>query len=158
MENRLIEGPLPTKASKRVDVISITSPSPTTFTILSEKVYGSFYHWVNNRSRQCRRFAGDCEFCATNQPEKWSGYIHCVRWGDNAEVFVELSITASNMLTTLANKRETLRGSIVKLSKTKGGLRGRYVVDMLERLADQDALPPWSTPDALLRKLWNSKL
>jgi len=112
---------------------------------------------MNGRSQQCSKSRGDCEGCANGKDEKWTAYLHAICWEANAELFLELTDACLKQIFTLSNKRSTLRGSIVKLSKSKGGIRGRYVVDLLDRTIDTDTLPEVRFPDELLKKLWGAK-
>ena len=48
---------------------------------------------------------------------------------------------------------ENLRGSIIKVSRTKGGPRGRYMIEVLERRIADDALPEERDPLQTLRML-----
>ena len=45
----------------------------------------------------------------------------------------------------------------IQLRKTAGGAKGRFVVNVLERVVPESELPVEESPDVLLRYLWNCK-
>lgn len=157
MDKLRYDGPAPPAKMKRIDIIRIRETTPQTFTILSDRPYSIIYHWIKGRSQQCTRSRGDCEGCLTGCEEKWAAYLHAQQWGQDGEIFLELTDACIAKIHALANNRATLRGTIIKLSKTKGGIRGRYVVDMLDRTMPPDDLPNVRFPDELLLKLWAAK-
>jgi hypothetical protein len=52
---------------------------------------------------------------------------------------------------------QKLRGMRFRLSRTKGGARGRYLVNILEVPAPEEELPIERDPLQTLRFLWNAK-
>jgi hypothetical protein len=157
MDKIKFDGPPPPIKQKRIDIVNVKDQTVRTYTIISERPYSIIYHWVNGRSQSCRRGFGTCECQERQLQDKWAAYLHAICWITNEEVFIELSEKAVWMLMTLCNNRESLRGSVIKLSRTKGGVRGRYIVDMLERIVPSEDLPDVKFPDELLKRLWAAK-
>lgn len=159
MKDRFYDGPEPPKFEKRREILKITSPIAMQFVIISHRPYAVIYHWINGRSQQCRAAFGDCEGCQAGSRQKWCCYLHAFSWGATAteECFIEISASASQALQRLTEGRESLRGTIVSLARTKGGIKGKYLVDVKERVIPSEELPEVQKPDSLLKKLWAAK-
>ena len=72
-------------------------------------------------------------------------------------VFVKITATAFRLLDTQVPAGEDCRGLQVRISKTKGGARGRYKVEVLPRRVDPNTLPLEKNPIDTLAFLWRAK-
>jgi hypothetical protein len=73
------------------------------------------------------------------------------------EGFLEITQTCWEMLCLQAPKGQDLRGMIFRVSKTKGGAKGRFVVSVLERRLDEAELLAEKDPLPTLEFLWSVK-
>lgn len=152
-----IRGSAPPKPGPSCQIVRVTTVTRQSFVCLSNALFGTEIHWYASRSHECTADKGQCERCARNWPRKWKGYIHAVSLSDNVRVFVELTPDASNKLLNAAPQDEPLRGLKVHLSKTKGGPKGRYIVEVQFGRVDPATLPAEEDPLKILRYLWNVK-
>jgi len=148
----------PPPKGDRTDVVRVKSTDPQTFTFLSDKILGVLIHWNGKRSCECTKDQGECAGCASAWPLKWKGYMHCIAWNDKRNlVFLELTARACEVIEQFVPERGTLRGLIVRIGKTKGGAKGRYTVDVLERRTPEAEMPVDQDPLDTLRFLWQVK-
>lgn len=152
-----VTGPAPRHRPKYCEVVRVKTPVTVTFTVLSESVVAVETHWYGNRSHHCIGADRECPGCTANWPYKWKGYIHAIQWGNPEPVFLELTEKAVFQLLRFMAGRPSLRGSIVKVGKSKGGSHGRYVIEVLERVLPVDELPASESPLPVLEFLWSSK-
>jgi len=153
-----IRGALPPNSSVRTQIVRVKGTEMQTFTILSTAIFGQDIHWYGNRSHQCTKEQGDCLGCNRAWPAKWKGYLHCVHWQSAEEpVFLELTKDAYIRLEKFAPERQSFRGLVVQVSKSKGGARGRYILNVLPREVPETELLPEEDPFPILRFLWNVK-
>jgi len=150
---------MPTRKGPRVPVVRVTSTEPQQFTIVSKSIFGQDIHWFRGRSHECTKETKKCNGCERGWSEKWKGYLDCVLWHttQGERCFLELTPRACEMLLQLAEKDRPLRGLVIRVSKTKGGAKGRYLISALERRIDERELPQEEDPLPVLRKLWLSK-
>jgi hypothetical protein len=140
-----------------MDVIRVTTTEPQMYIIVSTVPWGQWTHWFGRRSHECRRDSGTCEGCKDGWPEKWQAYLHVTRPERGWEGFLEMTATAWKILEAQIKDGTTVRGCIVRLSRTKGGAKGRYLIEVLERRIPEDDLPPAKDPMPTLRMLWRAK-
>jgi len=154
----LIRGAAPPAPTKRMDVFRVTSAETTQFTCVSARIFGQMVHWHGRRSHECTKETGACEGCTSNWPVKWKGYLHVVDPLRRHEGFLEVTATCWQLLENLILDKDTLRGLRFRLSKTKGGPKGRYLVSVLEGRELSEILPIERDALPVLRQLWKSKL
>lgn len=141
----------------RMDVIRVTSAESVQFVILSASVWGQGVHWSGSRTMECAKEKRlDCEGCKRGLPWKWKGYLH-VTDGKGWSGFLELTPTACKLIETQVGNTSCLRGVIFKIRRTKGGAKGRYIVEVLERRLPDEELPADKDPYATLKYLWSCK-
>jgi len=160
MFEHLIEGPaLPTN-SKRTWIHRVKTTVVEKFIVLSPKIMSTAVHYLARLKRtvECKQATGFCTHCHEMVEAKWKGYLHCVKVGTNEEVFLEMTADGCMKLGQLTADRQTLRGSWIEVSKTSGGARGRYKIDVKERTIEAQTLPEAREPWETLRRLWSMKL
>lgn len=157
MEKSHYSGATPPPRSNRLDIVRVTSSESQTFVILSRTIYAQYIHWYGGRSHECSEGKKACQGCGNAWPKKFLGYIHATKFGQQNTLFLELTHTACEMLIAQAHANATLRGTQVRISKTKGGAKGRYRVEVLERTFTDEELPPEKDPLETLRFLWKCK-
>lgn len=149
----ICEGATPPKTvGLDLEVVRIVNTSPRQFVFLSEKAWGAWFHWIG-RSVPCSRPA-ECERC-TRSKAKWRGYIHAFEFlaAGKKSVIIELTLPALALI-EMQLALQPLRGTQVKLAKTKGGKHGRFLVEVLGRRVDPATLPPAANPQTTLEWLW----
>lgn len=155
-----LRGSVPRESGPKMLVHRVTSSTPEDYLILSRTALGIDIHWANNRSSECfaQNGVGDCERCMNNWPLKWKAYLHCMRLeGMQVEqCFLELTPTAYASLEFQTKDRKTLRGVRMKVCKTKGGSKGRYIISVLSVHQDKPLDIEEIDPLPTLRMLWES--
>jgi len=153
-----IRGALPPKSKTKTEVVRVKGTSNQTFTCVSVHPYGFETHWFGGRSHECKGVNGGCKGCHQSWPKKWRGYIQCLSWQDDLKVvYVEITANCWEALERFIPERKSLRGLNIQLRKTAGGAKGRFVVNVLERVVPEAELPVEESPEKLLRYLWNAK-
>lgn len=152
-----VDGPLPPPTFDRKLVVRVDWHQPRQVIALSEKPRAILTHWHNGRTERCTMQEGGCGQCMANNPVRWRGFILVLEPPASKPYFLDLSETAVNMLLCIFQDRDTMRGSMFKIHKTKGGLRGRFEIEACDRRLDPDKLPPSERPDELLDFLFKSK-
>jgi hypothetical protein len=150
-------GTAPPKPAKRMEVRRITSSESELYVCLSASVWGQGVHWCGKRTEEClaeRKL--ECPGCCRGLPWKWKGYLHVVD-ASQAECFLELTATAIAALNAQMPDRNNLRGAMFRLKRTKGGAKGRYVVEVLDRVIPESELHAGKDPLETLRFLWSVK-
>lgn len=149
----IVEGASPPKTvGLELEVIRIVTSTPRHFILLSEKAFGAWFHWIG-RSVRCGQ-PGECERCKKSRA-KWRAYIHAFELLATAKksVILELTLPAVSLIEAQL-AMQPLRGTQVKLAKTKGGKHGRFVVEVLPRRVTSQTLPEGATVMLTLDKLW----
>lgn len=149
-------GARPPASSKQLLVFRVTSSETTQFTCLSSTIFGQYVHWHGRRSSECTEGRMPCEGCKANWPQKWKGYVHVLNLASGTEGFLEITATCCSLLLAQAPKGTSLRGLRFRLSKTRGGAKGRYLVSVLETRDDPAKLPEEREVLNTLRRLWRS--
>src|SRR5205814_5942315 len=142
----LVRGTKPPPKKQRMEVVRIKTQEPEMLVIVSKCIWGQPVHWFGRRSHECTQDRGRCKGCEENWPCKWQGYLHVTNHTLSWNGFLELTALAWGILLSQVRVGENLRGSIIKVSRTKGGPRGRYMIEVLERRIADDALPEERDP------------
>jgi hypothetical protein len=153
----LVCGASPPAPRKKMDVIRITTVEPQQLIICSPTAYGKFVHWYGRRSHECLESPTTCRGCIEQWPVKWQGYLHVMRPGVVWQGFLEFTATAWELIVSQLPPGEDLRGVVIRVARTKGGAKGRYLIELLERRMDPDTLPKPADPLQTLRFLWGAK-
>lgn len=156
MESHFIGAQKPDKVP-RPDVHRVKTTESQTFVIYSKNIFGQYIHWYGGRSHECTQDKQRCRGCMKEWPCKWLGYLDCYLVNERARVFLELTLTASNLLADLAPQDANLRGLLIRVSKTKGGAKGRYRIEVQEGRKSSSELPHERDPLPTLRFLWTCK-
>lgn len=151
------KGDRPVKRGPQTGIIRVTTSETKVFYLVSPAIFGQNIHWMFRRSHECKKDKGACDGCTKLWPDKWLGYLYVVDPTDGSTGFLELTYTASRILTSLAPIDQSLRGLVVSIRKTKGGAKGRYVISLSGRRIASDELPDDRDPLPTLRFLWNAK-
>lgn len=150
-------GAQPPPRGVRSDIVRVTTCDTRQFCILSKNVFGQYVHWYGGRSHECAADSSQCNGCLRQWPRKWLGYLYVHEISHEQPVFLELTRRACELLWAQAPQDENLRGVQVRISKTKGGSKGRYLVNVLERRVPDEHLTADKDPVEVLRYLWRCK-
>jgi len=157
MESQVFSGhEKPTKVP-RPDVHRVTTTNRQHFRLISKTIFGQYIHWYGNRSHECSRDTKACRGCELHWPSKWLGYLDAWFVEQNCRVFLELTLTASDLLVEVAPHDEHLRGLIVAIYKSKGGAKGRYHIEVKEGRTPSSKVPEERDPLPTLKFLWNCR-
>jgi len=154
MTDELIRGSSPPPKKLKFDVVRVTSSEVQTFICLSRAIWGQQVHWLGKRSGQCTRDQATCPHCKEQLPQKWQGYLHVTMAPGSWQGFLEITQTCWEMLVQQAHPGHDLRGMMFRLNKTRGGPKGRYVVQVLERRIEEAELLKELDPLPTLEFLW----
>jgi len=149
-----IKGAMPPAPGPSMEIVRVKTSETETFTLVSAAIWGQNVHWFSGRSHECTADKGNCPRCNSLQPVKWKGYIQAIQWTTRKECFLELTPNAYQQLDALTSGRKNFRGSIVRIRKSKGGAKGRYLIDILERTMPETELPAERDPMPILKLLW----
>jgi len=144
--------PPPKTVGLDYEVTRIVSSTPRHFVVLADKAFGAWFHW-KGRSVKCLK-PEPCEKCKASDP-KWRCYLHALELigALTKSVIIELTLPAIALIEIqLAN--QPLRGSQCRISKTKGGKHGRFVVEVLPKRISPTTLPLAHDVATTLNKLW----
>lgn len=142
---------IPTIAHK---VIRITSPEKKQVVILSDRPWGTSYHWVGNSS-MAHVEGATCQWCDRNAPLKWRAYMHChlIEGSGVLDCILEMTYVGLVMM-EVQLCGQPMRGAMYRIGKTKGGKHGRFQIECMPRRVDPATLPPEIDPAPILEKLW----
>lgn len=158
MSQFAIDGAPPPSPVRRVNIVRVTTAESHQFVACCHVPYGQDVHWVRGRTQECTKQRGECKGCLAGWPWKWLGYIHCLTGaGYREEVFLEVTSTCYHLLEAQLPDRNTWRGIQFTVRKTKGGAKGRYIAEVLERKIESEKLPEKKCPRQTLFLLWNAK-
>lgn len=156
MENP-VKGTQPPAPRMRGILLRVMTSEATQFICLSECAYGQMVHWWGNRSHECKHETGQCDGCKRGWPTRWKGYLHVETGSHGPDTFLEITRDCWQLLQSQSHEGQNWRGMIFKARRTKGGAKGRYLVEVLERRVAHDDLPQEKDPRELLRFLWSCK-
>lgn len=157
MQSRFKGAARPEKRTGSLEVRRVTTSELQQFVFLSKAFFGQYIHWYGNRSHECTKDFKECNGCQRGWPYKFLGYVHVIGMPNATEMFLELTLTACELIDKQLPEGENLRGQRINIRKTKGGPKGRYIVDVLERRIDPDTLAAEKDPLETLRFLWACK-
>jgi hypothetical protein len=149
----IVEGaPPPKTVGLEYEVTRIISSTPRQFVVLADKAFGAWFHW-KGRSVRCAK-PEPCERCLASEA-KWRCYVHAIELlgALTKSVIIELTLPAI-ALVEIQLSNQPLRGTQVKLSKTKGGKHGRFVVEVLPKRISTATLPVAHDVATTMNKLW----
>lgn len=153
MNSDYVDGPLPPKPRNTKQVIRHTSTEKIEYCSLSRKIKTVWIHWIG-RSVECSDDE-HCVPCLKGKGRKWKGYLDVIVMGSPQwNAFLELTPVAWEKIEKLFDKERGLRGCRFTIAKTKGGPKGRYLVDVLERYFDMENAQEEESPMPVLRRLW----
>jgi len=151
------DGSPPPVSQSRTLIVRVNTTQTQEFLVLSRVPYGQWIHWWGRRSHECVKDKAFCQKCADSWPDKWKGYLHCLTDCGRTECFLELTKTAIEAIEAKMIDGQGWRGMRVRISRTSGGAKGRYLIDLLEARADPEKIPQPRDPVDVLRYLWNAK-
>jgi hypothetical protein len=157
MSQDLVRGSAPPTKKFKIDVIRIVTVEPLQLICLSRAIWGQPIHWHGRRSHECTRDRGQCQGCNDSWPEKWQGYLHVCTAGAQWQGFLEITATAWEILLSQAHQGKDLRGMIFRVGRTKGGAKGRYLIQVLERRIEEGEMLKELDPYPTLQMLWRCK-
>lgn len=155
-----VAGPMVPKTGPRLPIIRITATQSTRFVSLSPQIHGQLIHWKWGRSHQCHGSPDDCEGCRGRWPQRWKGYLYCLQYvGKHEPCFIELTSTAAELLLKPCQELPHLRGVCFDISKTKGGPKGRFIINVQERVMPETEISVYPPMDVMpiLIGLWKAK-
>jgi hypothetical protein len=158
MAHRLIEGCAPPPRVSRKEVIRWTSKEWGMFVILSSSAWGQDTHWDGRRTEECLKAKKlDCPGCKRGLPGRFKAYLHVNNGTKTWDGFIELTQAAWEQIITQVETKVSLRGLMFRVRKTSGGAKGRYVIEVMERVLDPEELQQAEDPYPTLRFLWGCK-
>ncbi len=131
MQSRFV-GASPPQSTKRSKIHRVTTSEAQQFVILSTAIFGQYVHWFGSRTHECTYDKSKCNGCERVWPRKFLGYIDVIDL-HNERCFLEVTLTAANMMIAAATPDEPFRGMQLRIRKTKGGRHGRYILEFLHR-------------------------
>jgi hypothetical protein len=151
-------GSAPPASKTKREIVRVTTAERQTFIVYSSAVYGQWIHYMNGRSVECVSDRGECKHCATPSERRWKGYIDAWRVETSERVFLEFTRQCFDLIAASLDEGDELRGSRLRIWKTKGGAKGRYLVENLRyQRANTEDLPRGEDPVEILKFLWNCR-
>jgi len=151
-------GALPPAPKIVREVIRVTTSEAKTFICFSRSVWGQYVHWHANRSHECTQSKEKyCEGCERGWPVKWKGYLHVRDLTGTIKGFLEITDTAYRLIDHQLGTDKNLRGIRFRLARTKGGAKGRYIVEVYQDRLPEDQLIQEEDPYKTLKFLWSCK-
>jgi hypothetical protein len=158
MAHELVTGTAPPPSVRKKEVIRHTSREWGLFVVLSSSAWGVDTHWDGRRTEECfKPKQKDCPGCKRGLPGRWKCYLHVTNGSKTWDGFLELTAAAWAMLEAQIPNKTSLRGLMIRLKKSSGGPKGRYIVEVLERVLEPDCLENAEDPYPTLRFLWGCK-
>jgi hypothetical protein len=146
----------PTSRAKGI-LLRVTTAETQQFAIISKSPYGQWVHWWGNRSHECKHDVGKCDGCSRGWPTRHKVILHVQTDVHGPDTFLEMTPAAWEKLAAQIPEGQSLRGTIFRMRRTKGGAKGRYLCEVLERVIADDQLPQAKDPKPLLVFLWSCK-
>jgi len=156
--DRLVVGHAVPERRFNMEVFRITSVEPVTMIVVSRNVFGQWVHWAGNRSSECKIDSSTkCHGHEMGWPVKWQGYLQVIRAGEKETAFWEFTQACFHKLADGLQPDQNFRGAYLRVRKSKGGKKGRYIVEHLEKRFDSETLPQERDPLPVLKFLWTCK-
>lgn len=157
MADERVRGHLPPDPKRITEIRRVKNTQPVQYVCFSKSIFGQLIHWHSNRSHECTADRKACEGCKAGWACKWLGYLHVQAVGEDADVFLEITNIAFHKMDKQVPKGQNLRGIMFRISKTKGGARGRFLIEVLERRLEERELIEERDPAKVLKFLWSCK-
>jgi hypothetical protein len=118
----------------------------------STKLLGLNTHFCHGRTLPCQ--APDCKACQESIPYRWHGYITYLDLKDRVHCLLELPAAATGNLVQWTDTHDSLRGSVIRISRQQKKSNGRVLSEIKARTETDILLPP--EPDLIkaLCTLW----
>lgn len=152
-----IRGAAPPAPKSTMEIRRVLTSEAHQYVCLSKSIFGQMIHWYGNRSHECSADSKICEGCKRAWPSKWLGYLHVYSAQSSEQCFLEITNMAWFLIDKQLPKGFNLRGMMFRIRKTKGGPKGRFVVEVLERRIEEESLPEEKDPHKVLKYLWSCK-
>lgn len=154
---------VPTSTRPKLLIVRAPISASTTWTVLSDRDYGVFMHWIPSlkRNQPCTDPYG-CP-CQDNHAlgTKWLTYLACQETRGGRVRLVEITSDAWIKVegTKWLENRGSLRGLRLVLRREQHARTGRVIAELHDPAgADPDALPPSPNVKDELQRIWFSKL
>ncbi len=120
--------------------------------ITSARQAGSRTHHYQGRTECCQH--DDCKMCMAGVRKEYHGYLAC--WDSHSleHYVIELTPAPSDLVADWEEKYGTLRGCHFKLFRAIEKKNGRVRIQLKERPAHREKLPPAIDLTAYLERLW----
>lgn len=148
-----VNGPAPPVHQAKLEIVRVDWIEQRQFVCVSPVPWTKNVHWVGGRSEECKQ-PNDCKRCNEGERQKWHMYIQCMDATGKHGCFLEVTATAYHMFALQLHKDKDWRGLMFRIGKTKGGKKGRFRIEVLERRVDPRDLPQSFDPIGILRFLW----
>lgn len=139
--------PVPTYGNQRWwKVYRCRSTTPERVLILSEQLYGQWFHWIGSDNIPCTMREG-CHWCAKNDPDRWNGYVAARIGAGGFECVYTITAHAARSLLPVIQERGGCRGLEVNFWRkpAQEGYRQRdtaKVLCALMKAHDPASIPP----------------
>lgn len=152
-----VNGVPPPPPRRRLIVHRVLTAEKQMFVCVSKNPWGMQVHWYGRRSHECFAPKATCQRCIDGWPWKWQAYFHVLVDAGRTPAFLEVTATCYHLLKAQIPSNTNWRGTVFHLHRTKGGAKGRYIGEVLERRIPDSDLPQELDPIDTLRFLWNVK-
>jgi len=150
-----VNGPLPPAHRARVQIVRVDWTEPREFTCISEVPWTKFVHYIGGRSEECLH-PHDCAACNIPVNKKWQMWLQVLNHTGKEMCYLEMTETAYDLMKFQLHHGKNWRGLRFRVCKTKGGKKGRFRIEVLERRIESRDLPPSVAPIGILKFLWNA--
>lgn len=146
---------IPPESGPALKIVRLKACESCNVSLLGSCVVGYWTHW-GTRTLPCTLPREECEGCRRQFPQRWKGYIHCLREDRTEEGFLEVTkITRETILEHVGGEK-FLRGSRIKVLRGKGDKTTLRVLLLRPWAAEHPdiPLPDEKSPEQTLRALF----
>jgi len=145
------------KPGPSLPIVRVTDAARHIFTVFSPAVWGVWTHWDGRRSVPCMLPVETCPFHRRQLPLRWKGYVHVFDHNERQQSYLELTPAGVQMLQTQLAPGESLRGILLNVERSKGGPKGRLIIEVKPNHAPSSQLTEEKHPREALTSLWGLK-
>jgi hypothetical protein len=135
MKVELFRDLLPPEPGPKFDFWTPSNAKPERVLSFSVRPWAHYVHWTGDVTEPCTLVLGlegqvtqHCDGCTAQQPRRYKGYLHVLRYSQGAQCFLCLTPNAGHFVETLVRQGEDLRGLSLDVWRVNGQKTAELVV------------------------------
>lgn len=143
-------------AGPKIRIHRLKASERDNFEICGTAIHGFWTHW-GTRTEPCTEPRDQCEGCLKQWPQRWKGYIYCIRQSRMEDGFLEVTPLLRDKLLSYVTTPEQLRGKRFLVQRGKGDKSTLAILPLRDWYAEHpgEEMPAEVDPEETLHALFS---